>query len=438
MLRFAIRAVRARALSYVPSAAVVLVGAALLTAFGALYETGTSATGHDHTTLTLLPLILGGWTLAIVAYGIVSTVALSIQQRERETALLRTIAATPGQVRRGLIAEVLVVAAPAVLGGLLPGLLIGRGILAALSAFGAVGPVSAHTGWRSMVVGTVTALGAALAAAIVASRRAARISPVRALAAAGDAPARTVLGKPRAVAALALFSVGLVMGVTTLFMPDGPLLSSTAGPGGVAAAVGLALVCPVVARSSRLLAVLARGAGRLGARNMAARATATAAVISPLVLLVGIAAGTLYMQSTEDSLGETGSDASRIAPVNYLVVLMITAFALIAAGNALIAATRHRGPELRLLRLVGATRGQVLRMIAFESTVSAVLALLLGTVAAAVMAVPYSVVRIGSPVPAGSPWIYAGTSAAVLIISVAVAVGTATRLTRLPSAHSHG
>lgn len=438
MLRFAIRGVRARALSYVPSAAVVLVGAALLTAFGAVYETGTAVTGHDRSTLTLLPLILGGWTLAIVVYGIVSTVALSIQQRERETALLRTIAATPGQVRSGLIVEVLVVAAPAVVVGLPPGLLIGRGILAALSAFGAIGPVTAHTGWRSMLLGTVTALGAAVGAAVIASRRAARIPPVRALVAAGDAPTRAVLGKPRAVAALALFGLGLAMGVTTLFMPNGPLLSSTAGPGGVAAAVGLALVCPVVARSSRFLALLSWGAGRLGARNMAARAAATAAVISPLVLLVGIAAGTLYMQGTEDSLGETGSDAARIAPVNYLVVLMITAFALIAAGNALIAATRHRSSELRLLRLVGATRGQVLRMIAFESTVSAVLALLLGTVAAAIMAVPYSVVRIGSPVPAGSPWIYAGTTAAVLIISVTVAVGTASRLTRLSAAESHG
>ncbi|GAA4202832.1 FtsX-like permease family protein [Actinocatenispora rupis] len=426
MLRLAFRSVRARALSYLSSAVVVLAGTALLTAFGAVLETGLHTNGPDRRTLVLLPLILGGWTLAIVTYGIVSTVALSIRQRDRETALLRTVAATPAQVRAALVTEVLLVALPAVL----PGLLVGRGVLAALVGFGAVGPVAARTGGWSVAAGTGAALVAAAVAAVLASRRAARIPPVRALAGADDAPAGAHLGRPRAAAGAVLLGLGVGLGVTTLFMPNGPLLSSTAGPGGVAAAIGLALLAPAAAGAVRALAAVTGGAVRLGVRSMSVRAAATAAVVGPLVLLVGIAAGTLAMQRTEDGRHVVDTDAARIAPVNYLVVVMITGFALIAAGNALVAATRHRNAEFVLLHRIGATRAQLLRMVGAESAVTALVAVLLGTVAVLVMVVPFSIVRTGAPLPAGGPWIWLGVAAGTVAVTTGIAVGTAARLTR--------
>lgn len=430
MLRLAFRSVRARALSYLSSAVVVLAGTALLTAFGAVLETGLHTNGPDRRTLVLLPLILGGWTLAIVTYGIVSTVALSIRQRDRETALLRTVAATPAQVRAALVTEVLLVALPAVLLGTLPGLLVGRGVLAALVGFGAVGPVAARTGGWSVAAGTGAALVAATVAAVLASRRAARIPPVRALAGADDAPAGAHLGRPRAAAGAVLLGLGVGLGVTTLFMPNGPLLSSTAGPGGVAAAIGLALLAPAAAGAVRALAAVTGGAVRLGVRSMSVRAAATAAVVGPLVLLVGIAAGTLAMQRTEDGRHVVDTEAARIAPVNYLVVVMITGFALIAAGNALVAATRHRNAEFVLLHRIGATRVQLLRMVGAESAVTALVAVLLGTVAVLVMVVPFSIVRTGAPLPAGGPWIWLGVAAGTVAVTTGIAVGTAARLTR--------
>ncbi|MFI7469653.1 ABC transporter permease [Nonomuraea sp. NPDC049646] len=236
----------------------------------------------------LLPAILGGWTLAVVAFGVVSTVSLTIGHRERELALLRSIAATPRQIRQNVVLETLVVAVPAIAAGLLPGAGLGAVVLARLADAGLFGAgVQLVAGWPSTALGAGTSLVAALAAALISSRRAASIPPVRALAAAGPA----------------------------------------------------------------------RASGRLAVRNLHARAPHTGSVAGPLILMVGIAGGTLYMQSTEDSLHRDAADVSaRLAPVNYLVVAVIITFTAIVVVNTLIAATRRRSREFGLLRLSAATR----------------------------------------------------------------------------------
>jgi putative ABC transport system permease protein len=96
-------------------------GTALLTAFAAFAETGLSDHSGRSKALTVLAAIMGGWTLVIVAFGVVSTVSLVVRQRERELALLRSVGTTPGQVRRMVLAETVVVAVPAVVLGILPG-----------------------------------------------------------------------------------------------------------------------------------------------------------------------------------------------------------------------------------------------------------------------------------------------------------------------------
>jgi putative ABC transport system permease protein len=63
-----------------------------------------------------------------------------------------------------------------------------------------------------------------------------------------------------------------------------------------------------------------------------------------------------------------------------LLVGLVVAYAAIAIVNTLVMATGERARELALLRLLGATRAQVLRMIGWEAT--AVIALGLGTAAA--------------------------------------------------------
>ncbi|MFI7416778.1 FtsX-like permease family protein [Nonomuraea sp. NPDC049684] len=305
----------------------------------------------------LLPAILGGWTLAVVAFGVVSTVSLTIGHRERELALLRSIAATPRQIRQNVVLETLVVAFPAIAAGLLPGAGLGEVVLARLADAGLVGAgVQLVAGWPSTALGAGTSLVAALAAALISSRRAASIPPVRALSAAGPA----------------------------------------------------------------------RASGRLAVRNLHARAPHTGSVAGPLILMVGIAGGTLYMQSTEDSLHRDAADVSaRLAPVNYLVVAMIITFTAIVVVNTLIAATRRRSREFGLLRLSAATRAQVMATVVAESVLTAVLAVALGTVAAAATTVPYSLVKTGSPMAAGPGWVYAAIAGGALLLVLAATVPTA-------------
>jgi putative ABC transport system permease protein len=401
-------------------------GTALLAAFASLLETGL-VTGRDSGFLIMLPAILGGWTVAIVAFGVVSTVSLTIEHREQELALLRSIAATPRQIRQSVVLETIIVALPAIGAGLLPGVGLGSVVLGRLVDGGLVGAgTELAAGWLCVAIGAGTSLCAAVAAALVSSRRAASIPPVRALAAA--APGRA-LTRGRVLAGAGLILVGLSLSVTTLFMDDGPLLSSTAGPAGVAVAVGLALLSPAAVLPVGWLSDARVGAtGRLAARNVHARARHTGSVASPLILLVGIAGGTLYMQSTEDSVHRGAADVSvQLAPVNYLVVAMIITFTAIVVVNTLIAATRRRRSEFGLLRLSAATRGQVLSMVVAEGMVTAALAVVLGTVAAAATTVPYSLVKTGSPMASGPGWVYGvivvGALLLVMLASLPTAVG---------------
>lgn len=94
--------------------------------------------------------------------------------------------------------------------------------------------------------------------------------------------------------------------------------------------------------------------GRLAGRNLRAQAEQISTAVGALVLLVGIATGTLYMQSSEDSTRSgvaAGGAGAALAPANYLAVTMIVVSAGIAVTNTLPAATRRRGREFGLLRL---------------------------------------------------------------------------------------
>src|SRR4051794_31017444 len=76
-------------------------------AAGAVVLTGEDRGRAEHpelqasrVTLIAVAAAFGGMALFIALFVVASTMSLSIQQREREIALLRAVAATPGQVRR--------------------------------------------------------------------------------------------------------------------------------------------------------------------------------------------------------------------------------------------------------------------------------------------------------------------------------------------------
>ena len=69
-------------------------------------------------------------------FVVASTMGLSIQQREREIALLRAVAATPGQIRRMIAWEAAIVALIGSAAGIWPGAVLGNALGHALVRHG--------------------------------------------------------------------------------------------------------------------------------------------------------------------------------------------------------------------------------------------------------------------------------------------------------------
>jgi putative ABC transport system permease protein len=272
--------------------------------------------GAARSFLVLIAASFGGTMLMIVLLVVASTLGLSVQQRRRQFALLRAIAATPRQLRRLIGAEaVLVSAAASVLGApvgvglslLLRNALADLGVVPAgfRFVFGPL-PIVAAVG-----AGVLTALGAGL----VAARRAARISPVAALGEAAVEPPR--LGRARLVTGWLLVVAGVLAGGVVPLVLAGP-----AATGGAAGSV-LLLVIAVALLGPRLLTAtaglfrglgLGRGAaGYLAGANTRARARRLGSATTPLIMGVALAAVQIFTLTTTAGAAQRQADTGLVA-----------------------------------------------------------------------------------------------------------------------------
>ena len=141
------------------------------------------------TTLIAVTASFGGLALFIAMFVVASTMGLSIQQREREIALLRAVAATPGQIRRMIAWEATIVALVGSAAGIWPGAILGRALAHALVRHGIAPPTfSVSVGGLPIAAAVGGGVAAALLAVLAAGRRAARVPPTRALADAAVEP----------------------------------------------------------------------------------------------------------------------------------------------------------------------------------------------------------------------------------------------------------
>ncbi|WP_242585127.1 ABC transporter permease [Streptomyces sp. MST-110588] len=111
----------------------------------------------------------------------------------------------------------------------------------------------------------------------------------------------------------------------------------------------------------------------------------------------------------------------------YLLLAVITVFTSISVVNTLVMTTMERTGEFALLRLVGATRRQVARMMRLENAVTVLAALLVGA------AVGGSVLAVFSRALTGSPWPHLPGAATAVILGGAglLAVATGVLTTRI-------
>ncbi|WP_055568569.1 FtsX-like permease family protein [Streptomyces atriruber] len=255
----------------------------------------------------------GGVTGFVSVFVVASTFAFAVAQRRREFGLLRTAGATPGQIRRMVLSEALVVGVLASAVGCALGT-YGAPMLAEWSVDEGLAPrwftIGDHTWPYHMAFWT--GLFVALCGALAASWRAGRTGPTEALREASvDTRAMT---RGRWLVGSALLATAAVTLVLALVTNPGDLLQRktyVSRPMLLISAV--ALLAPVLVRpSARLIAWLpARlpGAGGMLMReNAAAGVRRTAAVAAPVLVTVALAGSLLGATAT---LGEAKATETR-------------------------------------------------------------------------------------------------------------------------------
>ncbi|MGH3247149.1 MAG: ABC transporter permease, partial [Trebonia sp.] len=283
----------------------------------ALANTGTSVhTGDDRgaaeflgaatarVRLISIGAVLASTSLIVALLVVIGTLALSIQQRQRELAVLRAVAATPRQIRKVIGGEALLVGLLAGPLGAAAGLPVGVWLHSRFVAFSFI-PANLRLVLSPLpvIAAVLATLLAAWGAARVSARRVNRIAPVEAL---GEAE----LTPPNISFARALSGILATAGALTLTILLTALHSDAASaPVSMLATLlwctALALLGPVIATVA--VAVLAlplrvsRVGGFLAAANLRTTANRLSSVITPLALLVAMACTILFSHTTVDS-----------------------------------------------------------------------------------------------------------------------------------------
>jgi putative ABC transport system permease protein len=280
-------------------------------AAGAVVSTGAARGWAEHpelregrTKLIAVTASFGGLSLFIAIFVVASTMGLSIQQREREIALLRAVAATPGQIRRMIAWEAAIVGLLGSAAGVWPGVILGRSLGHALVRHGIAPPnLSFSLDWLPIAAAVGGGVVASLLAVLGAGRRAARVPATRALADAAVEP--KLLGRGRLIGGLLSLA-----GAVPLFAVS----ASTAAPD-TAAATSEMTALFLVAATGFLGPFVARGAagilgpalarvspvgGFLASANLRTATRRFSAASTPLVLTAAMSCTLLFSSTTQD------------------------------------------------------------------------------------------------------------------------------------------
>jgi putative ABC transport system permease protein len=280
-------------------------------AAGAAVSTGDARGQAEYPQLqnarqTLIPVFaaFGGLALFIAMFVVASTLGLSIQQREREIALLRAVAATPGQIRRMIAWEAGIIALIGSAAGLWPGILLGRTLAPALVRHG-IAPqnFALHTDWLPAAAVIGCAVTTALLAVLAAGRRAAQVPPTLALSDAALQP--RLLGPGRITGGLLALAgaVPLFAVATTTSTPA--TAAATAELTAIFLVVAVGFLGPVLAwAAARLLAPPLAGlspvGGFLAAANLGTATRRFSSASTALALSVALSCTFLFSFATID------------------------------------------------------------------------------------------------------------------------------------------
>ena len=145
---------------------------------GSVFERAKWESAIDAMMMVLVGLIAVAVVIALI--GVANTLSLSVIERTKESATLRAIGMTRGQVRRSLALEATLISLTSTVSGLIVGTVFGW--IGSYMVFSVIGKVPFVVDWTIYAVLALIALLAALLSSVLPARRAVKSSPVVALA----------------------------------------------------------------------------------------------------------------------------------------------------------------------------------------------------------------------------------------------------------------
>ncbi|GAA4603670.1 putative ABC transport system permease protein [Actinoplanes octamycinicus] len=300
--------------------------------------------------LTGVAVLTGFVTVFVVA----STFAFTVAQRRRELGLLRTVGATPRQVRRLVQREALLVGGAGAVLGVLAGAALSPAAARLLVTAG-FEPAGYQVRFAALPILAALLLGplVALAGAGSAARRAARVRPLEALREAAVEQRR--MGRARWTAGGVSLAAGVALAVATAASDDAQQGATYVLYAAMALIVGMATLAPATIPP---LLRLWRGGGAIGMLVRESTLTATrrtASTAAPVLLTVAFAVLVSGMVRTSAAAYAAGR-AADVATGRVLVPEhtpgLSDAAVSGAAGAAILPATVF-GPDRRALNAIG-------------------------------------------------------------------------------------
>jgi putative ABC transport system permease protein len=289
--------------------------------------------------LTPALLAFGVIALFVGAFIIFNTFSITVAQRLREFAMLRTLGASRRQVLRAVTAEALVIGLLSSVIGLACGYLVAIGIGALFSAVGFGLPTNSPTlAVRTVVLALIVGVGVTLVASIGPARRATKIPPIAALREGAVLP-RGRFARYGPVLAVLLAAVGLLL-IVQGFSGSGSVGQRLLGMG-----IGALLVFVAVAMLARFVVrpvtrvlgwpieKLAGTTGRLARENAMRNPARTARTAAALMIGLGLVVFvSVFAQGLKD-----GFRAAVVGSLKSNVVMQSSTFLPMPAGAAQVA-----------------------------------------------------------------------------------------------------
>jgi putative ABC transport system permease protein len=267
-------------------------------------KTGSQAASQDAASTTsflsflkTILLVFAGVSLFVGSFVIANSLSITIAQRTREFATLRTLGASRRQVLRSILIESLAVGVIASVLGLIVGLALAQGLFALFNAVGLTLPNSGTVVKpRTIIVAILVGIAVTVLASLRPALRATRVEPIAAVREGATLPEGR-FAKYRTAGSATAAVLGFAALLLGLFVAHGTAgVLALMGAGAVLVFVGVALLSArIVPRLATWLGwpatKIAGAVGRLARENARRNPQRTASTAS--ALMIGLALVTL-------------------------------------------------------------------------------------------------------------------------------------------------